>query len=405
MVGRDVDDAVPQAGGDRSATPCSRSRGLTQPGVFHDISFTVRAGEIVALAGLVGAGRSEVARAIFGVDPYDSRRGDRRLGKPLRRPQPARRHGGRRRARPRGPPQAGPRASTPPSPRNITLRDPQHAGPPRPAHRRPRENAAAAVWAEPARGRRPPRSTPWSAPSRGGNQQKVVLAKWLATEPKVLIIDEPTRGIDVGTKAEVHRLMSRAGRPGPGHPDDLLRAARGAGHGRPRARHARGPPHRHIDAGRRDRRERHVRRHPRIRGSRMSVATATPARAAWRSRLRSPASSRETASSSPAASLVVATTSRTPTFLFSADGWRDLLLTPSIVAVVAVGQAMVIITRNVDLSVGSVSASRAYLAGTLFIAYPGIPVAAGVPRRVAFGAAARRWSTARWSPSARCRRW
>ena len=60
---------------------------------------------------------------------------------------------------------------------------------------------------------RPTRSTPSPAPSRGGNQQKVVLAKWLATEPPVLIIDEPTRGIDVGTKAEVHRLLSElAGR-------------------------------------------------------------------------------------------------------------------------------------------------------------------------------------------------
>ena len=78
----------------------------------------------------------------------------------------------------------------------------------------------------------------------GGNQQKVVLAKWLATEPKVLIVDEPTRGIDVGTKAEVHRLLSRPRRRRDGDPDDLHRAAGGARHGRPRAGHARGPPQR-----------------------------------------------------------------------------------------------------------------------------------------------------------------
>ena len=69
--------AVPQAGGADRTTRCSRSTNLTQPGVFHDISFTVRAGEIVGLAGLVGAGRSEVARAIFGVDPYVQRHGAR----------------------------------------------------------------------------------------------------------------------------------------------------------------------------------------------------------------------------------------------------------------------------------------------------------------------------------------
>ena len=69
----------------------------------------------------------------------------------------------------------------------------------------------------------------------GGNQQKVVLAKWLATNPKLLVIDEPTRGIDVGTKAEVHRLLGELAVARAGDPDDQQRTSRGARNGGPRA--------------------------------------------------------------------------------------------------------------------------------------------------------------------------
>jgi len=71
--------------------------------------------------------------------------------------------------------------------------------------------------------------------------------------------------------------------------------------------------------------------------------------------------------------VIVVTTAKNPAFLFSADGWRDLLLTPSILMLVAVGQAIVIITRNVDLSVGSVVGLTAYLTGRVFIDLPGVP--------------------------------
>jgi rhamnose transport system permease protein len=76
--------------------------------------------------------------------------------------------------------------------------------------------------------------------------------------------------------------------------------------------------------------------------------------------------------------LITAATVKTPSFLFSSNGWRDLLLTPSILLLLAVGQAVVIITRNVDLSVGSVLALTAYLTGRLFIDLPGIPIIAVV---------------------------
>jgi len=85
--------------------------------------------------------------------------------------------------------------------------------------------------------------------------------------------------------------------------------------------------------------------------------------------------------------VVVVATVKNPSFLFSPDGFRDLLLTPSILLLLAVGQAIVIITRNVDLSVGSILGLTAYLTGRLFIDVPGIPIPLVFLASIAFGAA------------------
>jgi rhamnose transport system ATP-binding protein len=203
MVGRDMDALFPKVDAERGKVVLKVDH-LTREGVFTDVSFEVRQGEIVALAGLVGAGRSEVARAVFGIDRWDA--GSVEVDA--------------RRLRP-GSPTAAMAAGVALVPedrrqqgllmdfsieRNIALASLDHVRRggliPRGAERR-----FARDWAVKLQLKYGKLSNPvWTL--SGGNQQKAVLAKWLARRPRVLIVDEPTRGIDVGTKAEVHRLLS-----------------------------------------------------------------------------------------------------------------------------------------------------------------------------------------------------
>lgn len=185
-------------------------KNLTSKGVFEDISFTVRKGEVLGFFGLVGAGRSEIMRAIFGVDRYHS--GEVILdGKKL--------HGGD----PAAAIDAGIGFCTEDRKKeglalklsillNMTLvRLPflSRLG----VINRKEQKAAADAFME---------SISIKAPSvyqlvgnlSGGNQQKVVVAKWLMMNPKVLIVDEPTRGIDVGSKSEIYGLLSDLAKQG-----------------------------------------------------------------------------------------------------------------------------------------------------------------------------------------------
>jgi rhamnose transport system ATP-binding protein len=203
MVGRTLDEMYPKQDTVPGDIALSVHR-LTREGVFTDISFDVRHGEIVGLAGLVGAGRSEVARAVFGIDRWDA--GSVTVdGRSLRA----------------GSPTVAMAAGVALVPedrraqglvmgmsieRNIGLaglRTLSRFG----VMRTGAEHGRAADWAIRLQVKFG-RLTDLVSTLSGGNQQKVVLAKWLATRPTVLIVDEPTRGIDVGTKAEVHRLLS-----------------------------------------------------------------------------------------------------------------------------------------------------------------------------------------------------
>src|SRR5690606_19094037 len=179
---------------------------------------------------------------------------------------------------------------------------------------------------------------------------------------------QPPRALRRRADARHRRRHQGRGAPtalrtrGPGHGDrhDLVGAARSARHGRPCARRARRAYHRRHPPCGCDGRVGHVRRHPRGRGGGMT-------------RIGHLLKARETGILLALALVIAATTIKNPAFLFSTDGWRDLLLTPSILMLVAVGQAIVIITRNVDLSVGSVVGLSAYLTGRVFIDLPGIP--------------------------------
>jgi len=217
MIGRDL--------GPPAASPQAAAGGVVlevenfgSPGRFRDVSFRLRAGEIAGLAGLVGAGRSELARALFGLDP--AARGRLTVGGAPLRPGSVRRAIGaglalvpEDRKRQGLVPSLGARAnwSLPLLPR-LPRRGGAILAPAqlidRAAERREAAAALASVGA-------PPGSLePPVALLSGGNQQKVVLARWLSTGARVLVVDEPTRGVDVGAKAAIHELLRQRARAG-----------------------------------------------------------------------------------------------------------------------------------------------------------------------------------------------
>ncbi|MEU6992712.1 sugar ABC transporter ATP-binding protein [Streptomyces sp. NPDC046465] len=203
MVGRSIEQQYPRERPDAGA-PLLRVEGLTRDGVFHDVSFEVRAGEVVGLAGLVGAGRTEVARAVFGADPYDAGTVDV--------------HGERL---PRHDVNAAMGAGVGLVPEDrkgqgllldasvrenlglVTLRSATRAGL---VDLKGQQRAAARIAEQ--LGVRMAGLGQHVRTLSGGNQQKVVIGKWLLADIKVLILDEPTRGIDVGAKVEIYQLIN-----------------------------------------------------------------------------------------------------------------------------------------------------------------------------------------------------
>jgi ribose transport system ATP-binding protein len=207
IVGRAVQQSMAREGRrrDPAATPLLSLRGISSDSGVRDVSFDVHAGEIVGLAGLMGSGRSELARTLFGIDALTA--GEIQIdGSPvrIRRPRDAQRHG---------------LVLVPEDRRtqglvldhsvreNLTLTLLQRlSSGGRLDQRETTEVAKEYVHKLDIRARSV--HQPVSRLS-GGNQQKVVLGKWLATEPRILVLDEPTVGVDIATKAEIVELCHR----------------------------------------------------------------------------------------------------------------------------------------------------------------------------------------------------
>ena len=208
MVGRPLNELFTRSASEPGEVALE-VRGLTRGGEFEDVDLSLRRGEILGLAGLVGAGRTELAQAIFGVRPPES--GEVLVGGEkvrIRAPQTAMERGifyvpEERRSQGLILPFS--------IKNNITLsildRISRLGFVPR-SERQTADRFAKELSIKGAK-----TSDPVSRLS-GGNQQKVVVAKSLAREPNVLLLDEPTRGIDVGAKSEIYRLMDTLAKEG-----------------------------------------------------------------------------------------------------------------------------------------------------------------------------------------------
>jgi len=207
MVGRELKESAAadqkQAAG--ISAPALTVKNLTRKGVIEDISFTVHRGEVLGVAGLVGAGRTELARAIFGADPIDS--GEIWLNGhrvEIRSPRDAIRRGIGLVTEDR---KALGLILGMVVRENVSLANLDAVTRVGFVNRREERRVAQRFIQELAI--KTPSVEQQVQNLSGGTQQKVVLAKWLFTQSKVLIFDEPTRGIDVGSKVEIYQLMNR----------------------------------------------------------------------------------------------------------------------------------------------------------------------------------------------------
>ncbi|HEY9023576.1 MAG TPA: sugar ABC transporter ATP-binding protein, partial [Burkholderiaceae bacterium] len=207
MVGRSLDEKFPPRTSRPSSDVVLAVDKLSRRGAFDDVSFELRRGEILGFAGLIGAGRTEVARAVFGADALDA--GTVRLGGHgqaalrIRDPRDAIRHGIAYLSEDR---KAHGLALDMTVAQNISMAHPRAVAGRLGFIRFGDEDAVARRYIE-SLAIRTPSARQVVRLLSGGNQQKIVIAKWLFRESRVLFFDEPTRGIDVGAKFAIYQLL------------------------------------------------------------------------------------------------------------------------------------------------------------------------------------------------------
>ena len=211
MVGRSVESVFVRQDSN-IGEPILQVRNLSRQGAFDNISFTLRRGEVLGFSGLIGAGRTELMRAIFGADPFDSGEiwiGENHVTSPnLNKmiasgvglvPEDRKRHGL----------VLGMTVGD-----NLVLTALNRLA--RWGLRNKAQERAIAHTQVADLSIKTPSLRTEAITLSGGNQQKVVIGKWLAVHPRILVLDEPTRGIDIGAKAEVHLLIQNLARQGVG---------------------------------------------------------------------------------------------------------------------------------------------------------------------------------------------
>ena len=206
MVGRDITQLYPAHDSRTTSDAVLEVKGLTQRGIVKDITFSLCKGEILGMFGLMGSGRSELARILFGIDPYQRGVISRR-GRPVKAPSPGRSIEDRIAFVTEDRREEGllMEATVLENMALVSLR--RYAGGGQFIDRR---GVAASVGgiARSLKIKADPLETLPAKNLSGGNQQKVVIGKWLLAEPEVLILDEPTRGIDMGAKYEIYCIIN-----------------------------------------------------------------------------------------------------------------------------------------------------------------------------------------------------
>lgn len=352
MAGSDVGPREHQGSDQGDVT--LRVKNLTRAPAFEDISFDLHRGEIVVLSGLVGAGRSEVARAIFGIDPVD--RGDIESDARIALVPEDRQHEG---------------LHVP-----MSIRDNLAMAVAKPAWRNRRAEQTRASELMGALSIKAASDTALVSSLSGGNQQKVLVGKWLATDPDVLILDEPTRGVDIMAKAQIHDLIRGLARQGKaimvvssemaevlelGDRILIMREGRMAG-----------------ELSRAEASQERV------------LELALPDTEANSSGLVAPkrARRRELGVGALLALMVAVASFANPAFL-SATNLVDVLVKIAPAVIVGVAMTLVILAREIDISVGSLMGLCAAVLGVACSSDRlGLPVAAGVALCLATGMAA-----------------